>query len=112
MYMNCAELYQPPLNPTLAPRVMAGLDPAILARTKLRTMQSQLATTRQQPPDGDGLIEPSDDVVGPMRMVRQRLGRLVLLCHLGTDARLRRVTPTQTLWGAFVSELPADLAAA
>ena len=57
---------------------MAGLDPAIGYPHQI----ANDAIPVSNHPMDDGRVEPSDDVVGPMRVVRQQLGRLVLHSEL------------------------------
>jgi hypothetical protein len=52
---------------------MAGLDPAIGYPHQI----ANDAIPVSNHPMDDGRVEPSDDVVGPLRVVRQQLGRLI-----------------------------------
>ena len=70
-------LYQPPLKPTLAPHVMAGLDPAIGHPHQCANDAIPVSNYPMEIAGRAG-VKPSDDVVGPLCAVRQQLGRLVL----------------------------------
>ena len=64
---------QPPLNPTLAPHVMAGLDPAIGYPHQIA---NDAIPVSNHPMEMAG-SSPAMTLVGPLRVVRQQLGRLI-----------------------------------